>query len=164
MDEGQMMMWTSAAHNYYEKNRMNKSYNDIMLEHAQGLNKIELSLGREYTKTLLTAAGGALGLSATLLSGAFGAHFSQGYCYLYTSWISLGLCILLILFSIKASQMAFRKEVKLIYEEYKKKDEISSEVYSGGWVKFSEFAEIFAGILFIIGLIYYFLFIIKNME
>jgi len=136
---------------------------EAMVDHAKRLINTEQRLGLMYTNFLWTFSGGAIALSITLVSGAFGAKLIQGFCTLTYSWLFLLLCIILTMLSVKTSQLSFEKEVQSIYKEVKENGEVSPREYRGGWVKLTTVLEVLASVALLAGLILMLLFIAQNM-
>ncbi len=141
---------------------IDKQYYQIMLDYSKGLTNTERDLSKEYFKSLWTFSSGALGLSITLVSGAFGASFNHGYSYLYISWVLFTACILFTMFSVKANQRAYRHEKDAIYDDLSRGTDISSDASCGGWDKATNVTELFASIFFISGIVLMICFINEN--
>lgn len=140
----------------------NESDFQRMLAHCRGLSETEQSLSILYTKFLWALSGGAIGLSVTLVSGAFGARLEHGFCSLMGSWIAFGLCIVLTMSTVKTSEVSFRKELESIYRELRETGNVSQLEYRGSWVCVTLVLEIFAAIAAVTGTVLLLVFIGQN--
>jgi len=135
-----------------------------MLNHTAKLTETEQTLGVLYTKLLCTFSGGTIGLSITLVSGAFGSQLTQGFHYLAWSWVVFAICIVIALLSVRASQNAFKKDRRRIYEEYQRDGRVGVQPYRGFWVKATKWLERVATLAFISGVILIGFFVAKNLQ
>lgn len=134
-----------------------------MLSHTAKLTETEQTLGVLYTKFLCTFSGGTIGLSITLVSGAFGSQLTKGFYYLAWSWVLFAICIVLALFSVRASQNAFKKERRRIYQDYERGAQVGVQPYRGFWVRATNWLERVATLAFISGVILIGFFVAKNL-
>lgn len=135
---------------------------DNSINHFYKLIETHQYLAKEYSKYLWTFSGGAIGLSVTLVSGAFGSSLKCGLNILIISWVFFAFCIFLTMCSNKASQKSFSIDIDTLWNEIAKKGVASTSHYSGFYVKLVKILDIIASISFFGGLTFLLCFIYKN--
>jgi len=133
---------------------------DINIKHGISLVATEQALGRDFNHALLTFSGGALVVSVTLVSGAFGTSLLECYLpLLFVSWLLFGISILCTISSIQTSQISFQKDLEILYSNI---DKVSGR-YEGAWVQTTKWLSRIAFGLFAVAMTLLFLFILLNL-
>lgn len=135
---------------------------DINITHFYKLVETKQYLAKEYSKYLWTFSGGAIGLSVTLVSGAFGSSLKGGLNILLISWVFFAICIFLTMCSNKASQKSFSIEIDTLCNEIAKNGVASTSHYRGKYVTFAKIFDYSASVSFFVGLASLLWFIYRN--
>lgn len=142
----------------------NENEYDRVVQHGVRLSEEEQFLWKEYAKILLTFSGGAVALSVTLVSGVLGPKLINYFEILFRAWFFFTVCIVLTMISFKTNQIAYRKEIDLLYKEYSDKGEASEKEYRGFWIIITEILVILSTVGFLIGLFLLLKFVAKNIS
>lgn len=138
-------------------------YLQILYAHRRDLIITRQSLNSEYTKSLIALSGGAIGLSLSLISGIFGTKFtSTNFTLLYIAWILWGICIILVLVSLRSGQKSFENDIIHLDKEIHERKSITYSAQAGKSGTISDCSEIIAGILFFIGIIVFIIFVVNK--
>jgi hypothetical protein len=136
---------------------------DLYNEHRkQAWQDIQTSTD-QFDRSLLTLSSGALALSLAFIKDLVPLKDAVGIYWLYSSWISLALCILVTLGSFLISDRAQRKHLSYYYKWYVE----GMEEYLGKrsrWSKALVWCSLGGGLLFLGGLICTMMFAYENIR
>jgi len=114
---------------------------------------------RNYDRTLITLAGGALGLSFALLDKLASPHGVRSVNLLVGAWISWSATLLISLFAFLMSRAAFVSALKQLYG-----GNLDYRNPGGRWARLTVVCNILAGFLFFLGVVLIALFTLHNLE
>lgn len=117
----------------------------------------------QFDRSLLTLSSGALALSLAFIKDLVPLKDAVGICWLYSSWISFALCILVTLGSFLISVQAQKKHLSYFYKFYVEGMEEYSDKRSR-WSRALAWCSIGGGLLFLGGLLCTMMFAYENIR
>jgi len=143
------------------QNEIERDY-EIYLTERKALIKGEKEQSNSFDKYLLTLAGGTFGLTVTFIDKILSKILPQTKWLISIAWAMLTSSILFILISFITSQKAYRKQIDIIEKIYVT-HRGDSEKYNNCWSTITGTLNVLATILFTIGIVFLFIFVVKNL-
>ncbi len=115
----------------------------------------------QFDKSLLTLSSGALALSLAFIKDLVPFKAAVGVSWLYVSWMSFVVCIIVTLFSFQISVQALKLNLEHVRKYYiEKKDEYFAK--QNLWSKAVSWCSVLGGGFFLLGIICTMVFVFKN--
>ena len=117
----------------------------------------------QFDKSLLTLSSGALALSLAFIKDLVPLKSAVGISWLYASWISFVLCIVVTLFSFPMSVKALKLNLDYVHKYYIEKKEEYFDKQSR-WSTAVTWCSILGGAFFLLGIICTMVFVYKSIR
>lgn len=134
-------------------------FHEQISEYRKELLKLEQQMQSEYDKAILALSGGALGVSLTFLKDVCIKQGVHGGGFLLTAWMCWGLSVTCTLASYYTSTKALRHAVKQTDDRL-----IYLELAGGCLDRATKWFNIFAGLLFLAGVVSIVIFVAQNLS
>jgi hypothetical protein len=117
----------------------------------------------QFDRSLLTLSSGALALSLAFIKDLVPLKSAVGIWWLYSSWISFVLCMIVTLFSFPLSVKALKINLDYVRKYYIEKKEEYFDKQSP-WSKAVSWCSILGGTFFLLGIICTMVFVYENIR
>lgn len=126
---------------------------DLYLEHARKAWEAIYASSDQFDRSLLTLSSGAVGLSIAFIKILVPLRQAAGLPWLYWSWGSFALCIIVTVASFPISITAQEKHLEYLEGYYiRRVDEYLEKAKKCRWSKAIKFCSYGGGVLFLLGM------------
>ena len=139
------------------------NYREELLAHRKQLIESKSKQHELYDKSLMTLSFGSLVVSATFANNQFITNQPPDFGFLVWAWVFWLASALLVLFSLISSQYSTSKMIENVDESLKSPNHTEEGRKKHWWYSITEAANIIAGGLYVVGVVFMLLFAFVNM-
>lgn len=138
-------------------------YREELLTHRKQLIESKLKQHELYDKSLMTISFGSLVVSVTFANNPLIINQPPDFSFLILAWVFWLASAILVLFSLISSQYAISKKIENVDESLNNPNQTEEESVNHWWYRVTEKANLIAGGLYVVGILFMLGFAIVNM-